>query len=308
MTDLRPLAARPTGYPAYPPQQPLPSQRKHAQWVVPVATSLAVLNDSTTHTFMRRIARQSQWQAQKVPEWLMSLTNTDQWLAQRLNTKLPQVSQRLSVLGQQPTLGQLAGLSDDLPLWRDIQASRGGAWWRHVRHTVGESVLANKANSHTYGLTPWELISQPKHWGKTTKVMGKALNASFTRPYGQLFNSGQQAFSAGLTTLALGAIGIDIAKAGLRANQSARQLEDGSADSRWNTFKETIGTIAHRTAKSGAIWFASSVGVLLGHLAFKAAGLGHLAGLPKVVMSMIGGATLGTLVSRTLDTLSPNKY
>jgi len=301
--------AMPTPY-GNPPTLPPPDEAKRSspKWIVPIATTSALLSSDAGRTFTQKLVSQSQWQAQKLPDWLLSLSNADEWMSQQIATNLPNVAQKVGQLGQQPTLAQLAGLNEAVPDWADVKASRGGAWWRHTKATVQGSLLANQANTHTYGLTPTQLLLQPKHWGKALKVGGKALNASFTRPFGVFFSTGQQAFNAGLSTLALGSMAYSIGAAGLRANTAARRVEDGSNDSKWHTFKETTGTLAHRTLKSGAIWLAGSAGFLLSHAAFKASGLGAFANLPKLVVGMVGGATLGTVTSTVLDTVSPNKY
>lgn len=278
------------------------------KWVVPVATTTALLGSDAASTFSQKLMSQSQWQAQKLPDWWLSLASADQWMAQKVTTTLPTVAHHVGRLGQQPTLAQLAGLADDVPEWSAIKTSGGVVWRNHVGQTLKQSVLANTGNVHTYGLAPSQLVLQPQHWGKAVKVAGKALNASFTRPFGVFFSTGQQAFNAGLSTVALGSMAYNIGAAGVRANTAARRIEDGSFESKWHTFKETAGTLAHRTLKNGAIWFAGSAGFLLSHAAFKASGLGALSMLPRLLVGMVGGATLGTLVSTTLDKISPNKY
>lgn len=266
-----------------------------------------MLGSDAGSTFTQKLMSQSVWQAQKIPEWCLSLASGDKWMAQKVNTTLPTVAQQVGRLGQQPTLAQLAGFADEVPEWSAIKASGGTVWRNHVGQTLKQSVLANKGNVHTYGLTPSQLL-QPQHWGKALKVAAKALNASFTRPFGVFFSSGQQAFNAGLSLLALGTMAYSIGEAGVKANTAARRIEDGSFESKWHTFTETVGTMAHRTLKNAAIWFAGSTGFLLSHAAFKASGLGAMAALPRLAVGALGGATLGTLVSTALDTLSPNKY
>lgn len=275
---------------------------------IPLAVGVMADGKRLTQEFGVRTKDYLSYQVKRSPDliWqtLTQLQGQSQAAGDSLQTQAQTLRQALpTVKSVGPSLPELLTLGEEAAPWSQIRSTGGKAYVETVKHNFGN---AFRGNVHTQGLSLAQTLRQPK---AATTFGGKLLNAVFTRPIQEFLATGKNVFNASLTGLGLGLMAWDVGRTGVRANRVARAEEDGTLGSRWNTFTTTTGAMGKRALKSGATWLAASVGFALGRglsvqWGTKAVG----SALPKLLLGVLGGASVATGANVVLDQVLPEKY
>lgn len=259
-----------------------------ASYIVPLSVAAAALNDPFTGKVAQEIKDRTLYQVKQAPGFLANLSESGKKVSQTIAEKTQQVAPAIVKLGQSPTLSQIAGIGDKTVTLKEIRETGGKAWLGQVKENFSG---AFRANEHTQGLSPLKLLGKRENWKQIPTVLGRTAHATFTRPIAESLAGTGNLVNGALTTLALGTMAWDIGSSTVKTNARARSHEDGSWQSRLETFKETTGTFARKTLKHGLTWTAGSLGFVAGKaLGATSAALGPAGKIIAIGTGVIGGS------------------